>query len=211
MARAARRPIAVFVIRRYRKLGDFISKVRGIRADIDANPLIYVTPTPPTAQINTDVDALVSAQTDVEQRKSGSVGARNEAYTVVVEDVNNLMAYVQKLADSAPNEQAAITVITTAGFSVKVRGVLVKPPLSAKNGKIEGTVKLTAKAEAKRASYNWQMSSDNGANWDNLPQTLKASTLVEGLASGTRLLFRFNAVIAAGTTDWSVPVSVVVL
>lgn len=211
MAQSKRRPIAVFLISKLRKLGNFIFKVKGIRADIDANPLIYVTPTPPTAQINTDIVALEAEQTKVKQRVPGSVATRDIAYSKVMEDINNLLGYVQKLADGAANEQEAIALITTAGFNVKIKGVVAKDNLSAKNTKATGTIKLIAKSAAPRASYNWQMSSNNGATWLDLPQTLKARTVATGLVSGTRMMFRFNAITALGTSDWSVPVSVVVL
>ena len=211
MSKQAKRPLAVFLLSKVRKIGDFILKVISITQDIDANPGIFVTPVPATSQVTSDIGDLAKAEGKVLTKAPGSAAARDVAYSKVMDDVNGLLAYVQILADKAADEQASIAIIQASGFSVKVNGVRVKAPLTAKNGKVSGTIDLAAKAADKRASYNWQQSNDNGTSWLNLPTTLQAKTSVAGLTPATRVLFRVQAVTRTGTEGWSQSVSVVVM
>jgi len=70
-------------------------------------------------------------------------------------------------------------------------------------------VNLAAKAPAKRASYNWQYSTDQ-KTWTSIPQTLQAKTGVSGLTVGTTYYFRVQALTMTGETDWTQVVSLVV-
>ena len=210
MATSAKRPLAVFLISKLRRLGDFIFKVNKIRADIAANATLFATPDPALATVATDVAALLTAQTNVDDRVPGALATRNAAYTVVLTDIRGLQGYVQRIADNAANEEQAKIVVTSSGFDLKVNGVYEKPPLVIREMITPGMIKLVAKSAAKRASYEWQLSINNGALWTNLPSTLKASTVVSGLASGTRYVYRFRSITKNGISAWSTTVSIVI-
>jgi hypothetical protein len=209
MAKSKKRPLAVFQILKLRILSQFIQKVRDILADIGANTTLFATPAPTIASVNGHIDDLVDAETAVGQRVIGSVAARDEAYSVVLDDVYALMRYVQGLADSAANEQAAITVITSSGFDLKVNGVFVKPALAVKFTTVPGQVKLVAKAAAARAAYQWQQSTNNGLTWTDLTPTLAANTMVTGLTSKAAYQFRFRSITKDGLSAWSAGVGIV--
>jgi hypothetical protein len=63
-------------------------------------------------------------------------------------------------------------------------------------------VRLTAKAAAHRASYEWQYSTDQKA-WTVLPVTLQAKTDVVGLTVGTTYYFRVRPVTLTGEGNWT--------
>ncbi len=211
MAKAAKRPLAVFNIKKYLQIGAFLLKVIGIVQNIKNNAGMYATPKPPILTVEGHLDELKDAEIAVQTRAPGSAQARDEKYDQVLDDVHTLQNYVQDLADEAVDTQAAITVITTSGFDLKVNGVRVKPVLSAKNTVLPGVAKLIAKAAGQRAIYNWQQSADNGTTWVDLPDTLKANTTVSGLTPASRVLFRVQAVTKDGPLGWCQPVSLIVL
>lgn len=204
-----KRPIAVLPTRLLRKIGEYILYVRMIILNIGNNPLIFVTPTPPLVDATTHVDDLEAAEAVAATRVTGSAAARDLKYDIVQDDLHGLLNYVQNLADKSADEPTAISIINTSGFSLKNRGVRVKPDLVAENGAVSGSVKLTAKAAAVRASYQWQSSPD-GLAWIDLPPTLQAKTTVSGLTPGQKIMFRFRAVIKSGPQSWSNSVSWIV-
>jgi hypothetical protein len=62
---------------------------------------------------------------------------------------------------------------------------------------------LSAKAVKGALIYQWQMSSDGGKTWVDLPWTKKSSTSVTGLTAATVYSFRVRVLTAAGTSDWT--------
>jgi hypothetical protein len=71
-------------------------------------------------------------------------------------------------------------------------------------------VKLVVPSAARRASYEWQYSTDGGKTWIEIPQTLQARTTLGGLTALTTVEFRYRAVIKGGAADWSPPLTYVV-
>ena len=210
MAKSSKRPIAVFLINKTRRIGDFIIKVRGILTSIGDNAPIFSTPVPTIASVNVHLDELDAAEAKAQTRARGTAAARNLQYELVLQDVRDLMSYVQKLADSSADESTAIAIIQSSGFSLKVNGVYIKPPLEAKNGNVSGTILLRAALGGKRGSHEWQISLNN-QNWTGLPPTTKASTQVDNLTRLSVQHFRHRLITNRGPEEWSQSVSVVVL
>ena len=210
MAKSARRPLAVLLIATLSKLGNFILKAKYIVAQMGDNVTKYPTPSPPLADVTLSIAALEDAQVEVSKRVPGAVATRDLKYTAVLNDLRSLQNYVQDRADSQTDEQAAIGMITSSGFSLRKTGVRVKPDLSVAKSKISGKVLLTAKAAGPRVSYNWQQSDNNGTLWTDLPPTMQAKTSVSALNPGTKYWFRLRAVNKTGPENWSQPVWVIV-
>jgi hypothetical protein len=204
-----KRPLAVLPIRMLRKIAEYILYVRSIIANIGNNPLIFVSPIPHLADVTTHVDDLEAAEGVASTGVKGSAALRDKKYEIVQDDLHEMLSYVQTLADKAEDETTAISIINASGFSLKNRGVRVKPDLVVENGRISGSVKLTAKAVASRASYQWQSSAD-GSTWNDLPPTLQAKTKMEGLTPGQRILFRYRGITKEGPLSWSNSVSWIV-
>jgi len=211
MAKSSKRPLAVLKLTKYLKIGDFLLWVAGIIQNIKNNPLVFVTPNPSITIMETNLAELEKAEVKVKSRAPGASAARDVIYSEVVDDMRALLSYVQNLADDSADEQTAIAIIEASGFDLKVNGSKAKAPLSVKNTENSGTIKLTAKADEKRATYYWQMSYDNDGNWQDLPDTLKSSTTVSGLKPGSRMFCRTSYLSKKKTTPWSTPVSVIVL
>lgn len=204
-----KRPLAVLPIRMLRKIAEYILYVRMIIVNIGNNPLIFVTPIPHLTDVTTHVDDLEEAEGVASTHVTGSAALRDKKYEIVQDDLHEMLNYVQTLADKAADETTAISIINASGFSLKNHGVRVKPDLVAENGRVSGSVKLTAKAVASRASYQWQSSAD-GVAWTDLPPTLQAKTTVEELTPGQRIYFRYRGITKEGPLSWSNGISWIV-
>jgi len=209
MAKSKKRPIAVFLAKNFRRIGDYILKAKAIVLDLGNNLVFFPTPTPPLPGVTTDIGKLETAQTLADTRVVGSAAARDIRYNITNTEIHGLLNYVQTQADNAIDETTAIAIINASGFSLKVNGVHVKPPLAVKQAAATGSVILTAKSAGNRASYDWQMSTD-GTTWTDLESTLQAKTTVSGLTVDVRTYFRFRAILPDGTGSWSALVSIVV-
>ena len=104
----------------------------------------------------------------------------------------------------------AANIAQAAGMSLRKPPAQSKPPLAAKAGVTSGIVQLAAKATKGAKANNWQMSTDGGKTWVDLPETTKAKTQVANLTPGTTVQFRQRALTKAGVGDWSLPVPHVV-
>ena len=184
-----------------------ITQAKGIVTAVTNNPNIP-NPQPPPATITTSVNDLESAEMVAATRVRGAVATRNEKRAVLVSQLDQLKAGVQKEADANPEKAGSI--IQSAGMTVRKTPNRRKHGFGAVPGPISGSVKLTSPVAARRASYEWEMSNDGGKTWQTLPVTLQAKTTVTGLQPGSTVTFRSRGVIKTGETDWSQPLSVLV-
>ncbi|HEY3818046.1 MAG TPA: hypothetical protein VGL81_12790 [Polyangiaceae bacterium] len=168
----------------------------------------FPNPNPPLATLNTDVSALNAAETVTQTRAKGTVASRNAARTQLLSDLHTLKGHVQQVADANPDQ--AETIITSAGMTVRKARASAKVTFSVRQGPLSGSVKLSAKAVALRASYEWESSLDGGKTWTAAPPTLQAKTSISGLPVATSVQFRYRAVTKTGAADWSQPTSLVV-
>lgn len=209
MAKPAKRPVAVFHISKLGRLGDFMQKVTAITQNVDANDTIFVNPLPTPSDIQSKLTDLKKAEDKVATRAAGAAAARDVAYNVVVDQMWALLAYVQRLADSAADEQEAEAIILASGFSLKGNTPRIKAPIAAKNLPVSGSVELTAKSAGKRASYNWQYSNAD-SKWMDLTPTLKSKMVLTDLEPATRVQFRVRTITRTGAGAWTQPVSLIV-
>ena len=126
----------------------------------------------------------------------------------MVAQLEQLKGCVQSAADA--NLDNGVSIINGAGMAVRKTPAGHPHVLAAKPGPVAGSVKLTAPAAARRASHNWQYSTDGGKTWVAMPSTLQSKTSMTGLPSGTTVQFRSCPVTKAGQGDWSAPVSLLV-
>jgi hypothetical protein len=209
MANSNKRPMAVFPIRKLKKIGSFILRIRTILINILNNPTIFVSPSPAVATITTNVTNLEAAEAIARTRVIGSVAARNLKYDVVLKNVHTLQSYVQGLADNAVDEHTSIAIINASGFDLKNKGVRVKPDLAVENAEISGSVQLVAKSAGRRSAYEWRKSADN-VTWADLPSTLQAKTTVHDLPLASTMYFQYRAILKEGVGNWSQSVNIIV-
>ena len=168
----------------------------------------FPSPNPPLATLQANITALSNAETAVLARTKGAVQDRNAKLATLRTDLETLKSYIQGVADAA-NPTNAASIVESAGMTVRKITLHDKPALGVKQGSVSGTVNLTAKAPAHRASYAWQYSTDQ-KTWTSAPQTLQAKTGVSGLTAGTTYYFRVQVLTMTGEGDWSQIVSLLV-
>jgi hypothetical protein len=167
----------------------------------------FPSPTPPLATVTAHIQTLEAAETTSHSHAKGTADARDVPLQQVVTDLHQLGAYVQSVADSNPDQAAAI--IASAGFGTHPHGVHAKSDLAAHMGP-GGLVILRAIAVGKRAAYEWQVSSDGGKTFAPLPSTTTANTSITGLTLGQTYWFRVRGNVGQSIGDWHEPVSLLV-
>jgi hypothetical protein len=166
------------------------------------------SPEPPLSDITAATNDLEVAEAGALARTKGAATARNQKRAVLVTKLEQLKGSVQKAADANPEGAAAL--IQSTGMSVKKVPLHKKRVFAATPGPVSGTVKLVAESAARRASYEWQYSTDGGKSWLTAPSTLQAKTSVAGFQPGASVTFRYRAVTKTGEGDWSQPIAIVI-
>jgi hypothetical protein len=189
------------------KVPALITYADGIVKALSNNPS-FPSPTPSLATVLQAIDELQTAETAALARTKGAAATRNQKRHALVLLLQDLRADVQSAADA--NADNAAPIIQSAGMAV--RKTAVRPPrvFAAKPGAVSGSVHLVAHAAARRASYEWEYSTDLGKTWVSMPVTLQAKTALSGLTPGETVLFRYRAVTRSGEGDWSQPQSLLV-
>jgi hypothetical protein len=201
------RPLAVLELPEY-EVPLLITLARGIVEATSKSPH-FPSPIPPLAVVRAAIDDLEKAEIVVATRLKGSKETRDEKRLVVTQMLDQLRAYVQGVADGDLAEAASI--IESAGMRVKKRRGPAPRVFTVKQGRARGCVLLIAPQAANRASYEWAYSLDGGKTWIVLPITVEANTQVEGLPLGATVLFRYRTATKDGVSDWSAPISFIVV
>jgi hypothetical protein len=180
---------------------------KGIVQRMTANPS-FPNPTPTLGALDAAIGELQAAETAALSRTKGAVAVRNEKRTTLVALLQQLRTYVQARADADPAN--APSIIQSAGVAVRKTPTRRARAFTAKQGPVSGVAKIVAATAGRRASYEWQYSTDGGKTWITAPSTLQAKTNVAGLVPGSTVEFKYRAVIKTGEGDWSQPVSLIV-
>jgi hypothetical protein len=184
-----------------------ISVAKAIVAAMTGNAS-FPSPEPTLSAVSFALNELETAEAAALARTKGAATARNQKRAALVAELAQLKAYVQKQADI--NLATAATVIQSAAMVVRKVPVRTKRVFTAKQGILSGSVTLVTASAARRASYEWEYSSDGGKTWLLMPATLQAKTSITGLQSGSTYMFRYRAILKAGAEDWSQPISFLV-
>jgi len=169
---------------------------------------MFPNPDPTLATVTVAINDLDASETVAKTRAHGAVAIRNDKRTTLVRLLEQLRAYVQKVADANPETSGSV--IQSAGIGVKKPFLRGKNVFAARPGPVTGAVKLTADVVARRAAYEWQSSADGGKTWVDLPGTLQSKTIVTGLTPGATVSFRYRALTRTGEGEWSQPISYLV-
>ncbi len=180
---------------------------QGIVTAMTGNAL-FPTPTPSLTVVASALGDLTVAETAAATRARGAVAVRNEKRLALVELLQALRAYVQTIADASPSTGASI--IESAGFSLRKKTARARQVFSARQGAVSGTLTLYAPIAARRASYEWQYSTDGGVTWITMPPTLQGHTTLAGLTPLTTVAIMVRAVTKTGAENWSPPILAVV-
>lgn len=210
-----KRVAVILNLKKIRKIGDFMGKMKLIRQSMNGNVFFPGSPVSVAngGQFDADTQSLENAETTALTRARGAATARDVAKGVVLNDAHLLQGYVQGIADANPAK--ALQIVQSSGFEMKVVTPHSKGDFTVRNTKLSGTMKLAVNVKkvtggSKRASFKWQMSTDN-ATWTELPSTLKGSTTASGRTPGTIYFFRFLVILKNGESSWSMPVSLMAM
>ncbi len=168
----------------------------------------FPTPTPQLAMVMQAIDELQTAETAALARTKGAATTRDDKRAALVLLLHNLRSYIQVTANASPDNGAAI--IESAGVAVRKAPTRRARAFAVKPGAVSGSAKVFATSAGRRASYEWQYSTDGGKTWVMAPSTLQAKTTIAGFAPGATVLFKSRAVTKTGEGDWSQPASLVV-
>jgi hypothetical protein len=160
----------------------------------------FPSPSPTLAVFSADLDAFDQAETVVASRGASAATQRDAKKTKVVQDIRHLRDYVQGVAETLTSD--AIAAVESAGFRVRKASTRRKPELAVVDGATSGSVALRAKSPASSAFYYFEFSPD-GKTWTSVPEGMKASTAVAGLAQGQTYSFRFRTLTRAGASSYS--------
>jgi hypothetical protein len=185
----------------------FIAQARRIAQSVKGNSW-FSDPSPPLATIETAIEELASAETATLSRTKGTVDVRDAKRLALVQLLQQLMTYVQTVADA--NVENAASIIEGGGFSLQKPGGR-RPRVFAATQELSGTVILGAPKIPGATAYQWGRSTDGGETYVDLPTTSQGSTIVPGLRPGSTVYFRYRPVTRKGDGDWSQPVSIVVV
>lgn len=168
---------------------------------------------------NPDV-SLETAKTAVDKMETSYIASKDGSHTAVAmlhadeqaaDDIfRTLAAYVDRIGNGDE------TNLLSSGFQISKQPTPIqKATLAVEDGTNSGCVKLVAKAVEKAGAYIWQYSKDllpaeeNG--WVNAGTSTRSYYDVEELAVAARYYFRVAAVTPEGTTDFSSPVTKIVV
>jgi len=172
------------------------------------NNAYFPSPTPPLSAVQKAIDDLMAAQTAAQARTKGAAALRNEKKQTLVTLLEETRTYVQTTADANPENGSSI--IESAAVAMRKAAVRQPKGFHVKTGATSGSVKIVAPAVARRASYEWQYSTDGGKTWVSLPSTLQSKTSMSGLQAQTTVQFRYRAVTRTGEGDWNPAIAFVV-
>jgi hypothetical protein len=184
-----------------------ITHATGIVTRMTGNPS-FPNPTPSLAVLTAAIENLKVAEAAALARTKGAVATRNDKRTALVLLLRQLRGHVQTVADASAENGAAV--IASAGLAVRKAPAHRARAFVAKPGAVSGSAKLVATTAARRASYEWQYSTDGGKTWQLAPVTLQAKTVVTGLQPGSSVTFRYRSVTKTGEADWSQAITLVV-
>jgi hypothetical protein len=201
----APRPIATLKLPR--SVPDLLCRALGIVDAMTGNPH-FPDPDPTLPAVLAAIGEASDAHTASLSRTRGTRQARNVKVDVLSRVLDQVRTHVQKIADQNPDSGAGI--IESAGLFVHKPTAYAKPTFHAQDGRVSGTVKVTAESVRGQAYYDWQQSVDGGETWIDLPTTFRSTITVSGFTPGQWIWFRFRAVTREGKRDWSQPTAIMV-
>jgi hypothetical protein len=181
--------------------------VRGIVTRMTGNPA-FPSAGPNLALVTAAADALAAAQTAAQMRTIGAVATRDEKRVALLAVLEQLKACIQAAADADVENGASI--IASAGVAVRKPRGQVARVFAIRPGRVSGSVVIVAPTAARRASYEWEFSTDGGKTWVELAPSLQAKTELSGLVPASTVIARYRSITKTGPSDWSPPASFLV-
>lgn len=186
---------------------DFYNNVLG---NLVGNP-IYPTPDISLDEAQLSLDNLIAAAFAAHDGSHLNISLMHDAEAVADKNFTILAAYVERIADGDVSK-----ILSSSFHESHQRAIYLKPVLAIKYGAHSGSIIFFAKAVDKSGAYIWQLYEGDlpplaDAEWVTIGHSTSASFQVEGLTKAKIYQFRFAAITTNGTTDFSAPVSILIV
>lgn len=182
----------------------WLDKGKAVTSTANANTATFTPIAGLLTQATSDTQALDTAQSKAANMGRIETKARNAAWRTQQKSLRAFVAGVQGLCDAAPDTAHAQAVAAAAALDTKIVAVRVDPdPKATVLG--NGAVRIYGRRPVARRSgayFEWAMSSDGGKTWAALPGTNTASTLVQGLAPASTIMFRYRTTLKNVVSEW---------
>lgn len=188
-----------------------INDVSVILAALANNTTIYPTPAPTLVALQAALDNFIAGVAAAADGGPSATSAKNNLRLVLVGLMRQLASYVQVACNNN------MTNLLLSGFPVQkpVRqpiGVLPAPSnLTVKLGDRSGELTVKASPVFGASIYNWRLTNNTTGAVVQTAQTPSARTLFDSLTPGVVYAVTVNAVGTAGPSDWSNPISQMVV
>jgi hypothetical protein len=201
-------PMRRFIIRgpKSRRIADRLAYAKHVAERLTNNP-DFPEPLPAHARLVVHLAAAEAALVTSLTRARGTAAALKAALRAVEGDLKTLHVFVEVAANQRPGDGAAM--IARAGMSLKNARGPSRPTLKVRQGRIPGSVLVDARAVGRKASYEWQYSTDQKL-WVTAETNFECKAELFGLKRATRYFFRFRARTRKGLGKWSDAVSMIV-
>ena len=175
------------------------------------NVAIYAKPSPTLAVVTTALNKFSTAIGAAADGGTALTLAKNAARAELVALLRLLAAYVQ-IVCAGSMENLLLSGFPPQKSSRNPVGVLPAPAnvtvnLGARSGELDSKANPIPGA----AIYNWKLTASGQTATLQTAQTTAASTIFDGLTPGVVYTVEVNAVGSAGPSDWSQPVSQMVV
>ncbi|HTQ45186.1 MAG TPA: hypothetical protein VMI75_20645 [Polyangiaceae bacterium] len=186
-----------------------VVRARSIVQQMTGNPW-FPSPSPPLADVRSAIDVLDAAEVRTHTRAPDSVTDRDAKRMVLMQRLDELRAYVFKIACDNPDHVAEI--VASAGMYLKQLRGPSPQVFAAEPGSHSGEIDVTAPRAGDRAAYEFQYSLDGGKTWLPFPQAVetKASATLPRQRPGSTVHLRYRATVKGVTGDWSDVISIIV-
>ena len=180
-------PRIIVALNRPDRIADFIVFANFV-AQCFAADARFASPPIPLSVFKAHIAELEAGEQHTYTRALGSVGDRDAKRLTVHNDLAQLGAFVQQLADT--DLENALAIIEASGFDVKGSSGHGKSDFEAKQGPVSGSAHVVARAEKTRsASYDWEHGTKPAA-LQRAESTVKADTVTSDWGDVVSLLVR---------------------
>ncbi len=188
-------------------IGQAIAYAKFIAGRMEGNAY-FPSPTLPIATLSAHIAELDAAEAAVHTGLHGAATARDAKLVRVHDDLKQQRAYVQTVAGQRAEDAEAV--VASSGMSIKRTAGPRKPLFSVKQLGTSGSVRLSVRHPGTTTSFDWQSSVD-GVHWLDAARTTKASVDLHDLTPGSLYYFRYRTLTTHGLSDWSDPITLLVV
>jgi hypothetical protein len=175
------------------------------------NLAIYASPSPTVIVVKAGLDKFINAIAAAADGGIALTAAKNAARAELGTLLRNLASYVG-VACKGNMENLLLSGFPVQKPNRTAIGVLPPPMILSLNlGARSGELEAKATALTGAAIYNWRLMATGQTVPSQTAQTTAATTVFEGLTPGLVYSVECNVVGAAGPSDWSQPVSQMVV